>query len=404
MSAWPCAAAKAQSDIFSPQTLHGELDLRASATDGEPSFNDQGFGKLRYGGDGGSNGKSLLQVATAAVEWNPHAGWAWSGVIDLIAQPGQEHSVDVDQAYVVFKPAPRSASRFVVRAGYFYPPVSLENDGRLWSLTNTITPSAIDTWIGEEVKVVGVEATVSRSLGDQSLAATAGVFGDDDTAGTLIAYRGWALHDIQSQAFGRYKLPPLAPLIAGLQDSESYSTREIDNRLGAYVRLEWRPTPSLALHAFYYDNNGDGTDATPDQQWAWSTRFWEAGLSWDIDERTRLLAQALAGRTSLGPANARFADVDFHAAYVLARRSVGKGAFSGRLDLFDTDDLAPRRFGDTSETGWALTGAWRYPLNRYLDVRLEALRVDSTRAARVLAGETPHQAQTEVQSSLRVSF
>ena len=156
---------------------------------------------------------------------------------------------------MVYKPVPRSATRFQARAGLFYPPISLENDARAWGVTDTITPSAINSWIGEEVKVVGLEAPGRHDFGDQSLAATAGVFGYDDTAGTLLAFRGWALHDIQSQAYGTFDLPPLSPFIDHVQSDETYSTRRDrpSARLLRPVGVAAAPAP-VALNAFYYDN------------------------------------------------------------------------------------------------------------------------------------------------------
>jgi hypothetical protein len=403
--AW-AGACQAQVDLISPDAIHGVVDLRVAAADGEPSFEDGGFGKSRYGGDGGASFKVTPQIANAALEWTPRFGFDVSAVIDVLAQPGQEHSVDLGQAYVVFKPVPRSATRFQLRAGLYYPPISLENDARAWGVTNTITPSAINSWIGEEVKVVGLEGKVTRDFGNQQIAATAGLFGDDDTAGTLLAYRGWALHDVLSQANGSFPLPPLAPFQSQVQDDETYSNLEIDKRVGFYGRLDWRPLPRLALNVFYYDNRGNMIGVTPDLQWAWLTTFTDVGLRWDADDRTVVLAQALWGRTVMGypTPGGRFINMDFSSAYVLGTRTFGKSALTARLDLFDTHDNAALFLGDDNEHGWALTGAWRYPITDILDLRLEAMRIDSVRPSRALAGEAPHQAQTVLQSSLRLMF
>ena len=398
-------SARAQVDLISASTVHGVVDVRAEAADGEPSFTSDGFGKGRYGGDG-SSVTGGVQLANATLEWTPRFGWDWTAVVDVIAQPGQEHTVDLDQAYLVFKPTPTSGTRFQARAGLFYPPVSLENDFRAWGVTNTITPSAIDSWIGEEVKVVGAEGKVTQDLGDQKLSATLGVFSYDDTAGTLLSFRGWAVHDIQSQANGSFDLPPRAPLLDHVQSDESYSLLDIDNRAGVYGRAEWKTPDNLGLSVFYYDNRGDMTSVTPDHQWAWATHFLDLGLRWDADEKTTILGQALEGRTVMGFQTplGRFVDMDFRSAYLLATRLVGKSAFTGRLDLFDTHDNSGLALGDTNERGWALTGAWRYPLNQFLDVRLEALHIFSDRPGRLLADEAPDQSQTILQSSLRLSF
>ena len=398
--------ALAQTDILSADTIHGVVDLRAAWADGEPSFTQGGFGKARYGGgaNGGDSGK--LQVAYAALEWAPRVSWDLGAVIDVVSQPGQEHPVDLSQAYFVYKPVPRSQTRFSIRGGLFYPPISLEHDARAWGITNTITPSAINTWVGEEVKVVGLEGSVSTVLGDQPVKATAAVFGYDDTSGTLLSFRGWALHDIQSQANGSFPLPPRSPFLDRVQSDDTYSTLEIDRRVGFYGRIEWTPAPPLTLHAFYYDNEGDKVSVTPDLQWAWSTRFWEAGGRWDIDERSKLQAQALLGTTVMGfeTPGGRFVDMDFRSVYLLATHDVGKSAFTGRLDLFDTHDRSALVLGDTNEHGWALTAAWRYPLSKLLDVRLEAIHIESDRPGRALAGEAPQQGQDVLQSSLRLSL
>jgi hypothetical protein len=403
-TASPCTAQVV--DLFSPATIHGVVDLRAGAADGETSFTLAEFGKARFGGDGGPGLRGNVEVANATLEWTPRFSWDLSAVVDAVVQPGQELPIDIGQAYLLYKPVPTSSTRFQFRAGLFYPPVSLENDSRAWGVTDTITPSAINSWIGEEVKVVGVEGKVSHDFGDQAISATAGVFSFDDTAGTLLAFRGWAMDDSVGQLNGRYLLPPLSPFIASVQDNESYTTRDIDNRAGLYGRAEWRTPAGITLDAFYYDNRGDNVAVTSDWQWAWSTHFADVGARWDLNDHTWLMGQALEGRTSMGDQSpdGRFADVTFRSAYTLATHTVGKSAFTLRGDLYDTHDNTDGEYGDTSEHGWTLTGAWRYPLSKLFDLRLEAMRVDSTRPSRVLAGETPHQAQTVLQSSLRLSF
>jgi hypothetical protein len=398
--------ARAQADILSPDTLHGLVDFRLSAADGEPSFSDGGYGKTRYGGDAQGDYRARLQVAEAALEWRPRLNWAWSAVVDVTAQPGQEHPVDLSQAYAVFKPVPRSDTRLQARFGLFYPPVSLEHDAPVWGVTNTITPSAINSWIGEEVKVVGAELQVSHDFGDQQVSLTGAVFGFDDTAGTLLTYRGWALHDLKSTANGSFPLPPLSPFAASVQDQETYSQLEIDHRAGYYIRAEWRPTDSFAVHVFHYDNRGDKEGVTPDLQWAWETRFTEIGAALDAGPHTRVLAQAVVGRTRMGfpTGDGLFADVSFHAAYALISHDLGRAAVTARIDGFDAVDHSLVVIDNNDEHGWALTGAWRLPLSKHADLRLEALKVWSNRPSRTTAAELPTQAQTVLQSSLRLSF
>jgi hypothetical protein len=398
---------QAQVVLFSPDTVHGVLDLRLAAADGEPSFTEGGFGKATYGGDGSNAFQTHANTALAALEWTPSIGWDWSAVVDVAHQPGQEHWIDLLQAYAVFKPTPRSATRFQVRFGYFYPPVSLENDQRVWGLTDTITPSAIDSWLGEEVKVVGAEGTISHDFGGDRLAATGALFGDDDTAGTLLSFRGWSLEDRQSQLNGSLPLPPLSPFFDKAQDDETYTSRELDDRVGYYAKLQWRSGElPVMLEVLHYDNRGDRTTVDQEQQWAWGTSFTDVGATARLGEDLHFRALALTGRTQMGfeTPTGSWVDVNFRSAYLSATKDIGADSLTLRADVFDTHDRSMAFDDNKNEDGWALTAAWRRPLNRYLDLRLEALRVDSTRPARALADEPPHQAQTILQSSLRASF
>jgi hypothetical protein len=398
--------AQAQVDLFSPQALHGVVDLRLAVADGETSFMAGGFGKTRYGGGADGDYRGNPQVALAALEWTPRVNWEWSAVVDVTAQPGQTHAIDIGQAYVVFKPVPRSATRFTARAGYFYPPISLEHDAPVWGITNTITPSAINSWVGEEVKVLGVEAGVSHAFGDQSLSATVGVFGWDDTAGTLLTYRGWALHDLKSTARGAFDLPPMSAFGRAVQYAETDSAKEIDHRAGYYGRVEWRPSGDVALDAVYFNNAGDKVGVTPDLQWAWKTWFTDVGADVRLREGTHLKAQALAGRTLMGfeTGDGLFADVVFRSAYGLLSQDFGKSTVTGRLDVFDVHDHSLRSIDNNDEHGWALTAAWRRPISKHADVRLEALHVRSVRPSRAYGGAKAEQAQTVLQSSLRLTF
>ena len=47
---------------------------------------------------------------------------------------------------------------------------------------DTITPSAINSWIGEEVRPLAAEVTASTTAGEHQLSATAGIFAANDTA------------------------------------------------------------------------------------------------------------------------------------------------------------------------------------------------------------------------------
>ena len=139
--------------------------------------------------------------------WQPRFGWALTGTISAVAQDKDGVEAGLSEAYLSYKPLGGGPVKLSARAGLMWPPVSLEHSGSDWIVTDTITPSAINSWIGEEVKVVGFEGSIAGTLGEHRLTATAALFDVNDTAGALLAFRGWALHDIKALAFQSQPLP-----------------------------------------------------------------------------------------------------------------------------------------------------------------------------------------------------
>ena len=146
---WPAHAAA--EDLFGPENLEAHLDLRASVVGGEDGWLDGGFGKLRYGGDDGDT-QARLRVAAADVVWKPQLSWNLSGLLSATYQSQALEELDVNEAYLKFRSGP-AATQVSARAGVFWPPVSQEHSGGHWGVTDTISPSAANSWIGEEVKV-----------------------------------------------------------------------------------------------------------------------------------------------------------------------------------------------------------------------------------------------------------
>jgi hypothetical protein len=390
------------SDVFGPQAFHGLLEIRAAAADGETSWLDGGFGKTSVSGHGGT-----LDVPQAALEWRPSFGFAVSADVTVLAQRHVDPGVDVGEAYLKVKAPPMgSGARLSGRLGVFYPPVSLENDGIAWLAPDMLSASALNSWIGEEVKVGGVEATLQQRLGAHEFEASAAVFGWNDTSGTLLTFRGWALHETRAGIQTSFDLPPLSPFARLFQPDETYPFRELDGRPGYYGRIEWRPPAPVAVHAFFYDNGGDRTSVDSEHQWSWETRFFEAGARWEPSQDTRVLAQLINGETIMGyrMSAGRWFDMGFQAAYALVQHRVGDDTISGRIDGFRTRDRTFRAIDDNQEDGWALTAAWRHRIVRHVDLVVEAQHVDSKRNARRLVGEDPKQAQTVLQSAIRLSF
>lgn len=393
-------------DIISRNTFVVLLDARVAIANGERSWVNGGLGKTRWQGTDDGDYKVVAAPVEAALVWLPRFTSSLSGNVSAAWQRDQDNDVDLIEAFLQFNPARTGPVGFSARAGLMWPEISLEHStGGIWSTVNTITPSAINSWIGEEVKVLGLEGTVHLDASQHLLSATAGVFGWNDTSGTLLSFRGWALHDEKATAFGYFPLPPFNDFIVHLQEDRTRSLLEIDDRPGFYGRLGWRPPWPFGASLFYYDNRGDPEAFTLAGQWGWRTRFWNLGIDADLGPNTRLLAQGMTGSTIMGfrTDDVRWVRTRFRSAYALVtHRLTDRAAVSGRIEAFGTRERGSEMsHEDESEDGWSWTAAARYTLTDNLTLFVEALNVRSRRGTRANLGLTPFQAQTVFQAALR---
>ena len=196
-----------------------------SSSDGRDSFLDNGQGKLRFDED-----HQGMQLGRLRAAWNQPLGEVFSRCTSR-PRPGTTTTripIDLTEAYVEYRPYPRAGLRSRVRLGAFYPPMSLENRAVGWETPYTITPSAISTWIGEEIRTVGLEGQVDwlgTRLGPHLRPAA---HRPRCSAGTIrparmIAAHGFAFHDRQTTLFGR---------VGARQTDPSYAEERIVPRDG----------------------------------------------------------------------------------------------------------------------------------------------------------------------------
>ena len=402
--AWPSAAVAQSDDVLGAQAFDGSIDLRTSVVGGETGWLDGGFGKLRWGGDDGDT-QARARIAAADLAWKPQFSFDLAGLVSVTHQAGQSNDLDLNEAFLSYRTGP-AATRFSARAGVFWPPVSLEHGGSAWQVTDSITPSAVNSWIGEEVKVLAFEGKLEHRFAGQSLALTAAVFEHDDMGGTLLTYRGWALHDVRMTVGGNFPLPPLSASKQPYQAQITNPFWEVDGRAGYYARLDWQTPWPVSVNLFRYDNRGDRL-STYELQTAWRTRFWNAGAMASLGQRTIAKAQVLWGNTLVGPETGFGipGDVDFAAAYLLLSRELAGGKLSARGDWFKTHDNSFVASDDNNEHGWSGMLAYKHPLTRFADLVVEVLHVESTRPMRLVnAGIAAAQTQTQLQTALRFGF
>lgn len=396
-------------DILSPETLSVTGTVSLAATDGEESWVDRGFGKLSTSGeDGDFQAKPLLSEANLI--WQPRFGWALSGTVVGSFQGGERNEAGLSEAYLNFKPMRGSPTRVSARAGLMWPPVSLEHEGADWHVRDTITPSAINSWIGEEVRPVALEGTVGTTVGDHKLSATAALFAANDTSGTLLTFRGWALHNRRTLAFNDQPLPPFEEEDEGYQADFTHPLLDVDSgfakRPGYYAKLSWQPPIPLRIDVFHYNNRADPEVVNEDLEWGWHTHFTNLGLQADI-AGTRLRAQAMTGRTRMGyaepPFGRRWIDMRFRSAFLLVTRPVGKFGLAARLEAFDTRHRGRWWDDEYDEDGWAATVAGKRQWGPFTGL-VELIHVSSDNPAREHVQLSSSQQQTRLQADLRLAW
>lgn len=375
-----------------------DLDLRLVESNGRKSFLDGGLGKLRF--DSHDDG---VQLGRARLGWRASPGGNWHLNLDASAWGAGEHNVvDITEAWAEWRQVPQSAWRQKVKIGAFYAPISLEHRARGWTNPYTISSSALNTWVGEELRTIGASWALEY-LGQAAGAAwDSGIelaaFGWNDPAGVVVGLRGFALHDRQTSLGGRVGLVP------SVGPAQRVIFHEIDGRAGFHVGGFLRHASGLELRALHYDNRADPTrfDAGIGD-YGWRTRFDSLGLRHDTSGGLTLVAQALRGSTEAGDApSARW---DFSTAFILASQQWGRFRPAARFDVFRMDQVRrpyPGRPG--RESGHAFTMAGTWSLRPEVDLVAEWLYVDSNNNLRRRIGQTPRAVERSLQLAVRLAF
>ena len=391
------SAAAAQSPL--PGDISGVVVVGPVVGAGGPSALDEGLGKLRASED------RLSIAADATVVWAGDLSERIRAVASIDMGSDTQPVAGLGELYLKFRPDLVSAWKVSGRAGLFFPPASLEHDGADWSLSRTLTPSAVNTWIAEEVKTTGVEVTLRGAIGDQPINFTAAAFAGNDTSGALLVFRGWALHDVRATVGGTFALPDVPAMFAGTQADRTRPIDEVDGRIGGYGQFEWAPSDALSVNLFAYDNNGDET-SLEDGHYAWRTRFAQAALHWDAYDGAEVLVQVMTGETRMGgrisgqsPAN-----VGFVAAYGLLSQDLGTGTVTARLDYFTVSDRSFKDLDNNAENGWSASLAWVQPVRDRTHLVFEGIVASSERPDRMRFGLDRDQTSAQARVALSTGF
>lgn len=374
-------------------TIAGVADLAAVRASGQPSWLAGGFGRLAAGA-GTTSATRDVRAAELRLGAHWEAGAAWAFDLRGLArvEPGtRAGKAGLSEAFATWRHASGDAGEVRLRAGLFLLPTTREAVDPLWTSPYTLTLSALDTWIGEEVRPEGLDA--AWKLGEHvTLGATA--FVGNDAAGSLLAWRGWSLGNRLTTRGERLPLPPLV----SFHDPEAFAEqrrrrgsneaacepigRELDGRLGGAVRGRVE-AGGLLLQASLWDNRGDR--GFHRGEYAWRTKTSQLAAEWSRGGLT-LAGEALRGSTGMGSLDVPHVDADFRSWYALASAASGAWRWSARYDRFATRDRDHSAAEDNDEDGHALTVAAFWSPRPRLRFGLEHVDLRARRPAAAQSG------------------
>jgi hypothetical protein len=372
------------------------IDVRAVSSSGQASFLNGGGGKLRFDPD-----HDGLRLGSVRFGYRGDFTPTLRLTAEAVAYGDRDtHPVDLIELYTTWRPVPRSNWRSEIKIGAFYPNISLEHRMRGWRSPYTLSASAVNTWVGEELRTIGVEYNgdwLRQSSGHGwNVGVTAAAFGWNDPAGVVVARRGWALHDRQTTLFGK-----LGQTDRGIIDGRVLFYRDLDRRAGYYGGLTANYRGLLELRALHYDNRADPSVYEPRiKDGAWHTLFDSVGARWTPNDHWTLAWQRLSGATYIGaqkPPNCWL----FDASYLMASWQQAKHRLSVRYDDFDMHQNISYFFFFHKDRGHAHTAAYSYAINERLTLIGEYLRVDSTLASRSSVGAARTASERSLQLAVR---
>lgn len=233
---------------------------------------------------------------------------------------GRRGRAGIAEAYAELNLRP-GGDRLRVRAGAMFLPSSRENVDSLWENPYAISSSALNSWLGEEFRPIGVDLSYFR----RRAFAGATLFRGNDTFGAIPPVRGWTLDDHWT-LLGEW-------IPVDDQDFTSVSA-ENDGRLGWSARGGWNGD-RLFIQLTHIDNRSDGLDYG--RLFNWGTRF-------DIvsAESTRgdwtFAAEYGWGPTFLVVEGERFTD-QIDAGYALVSRQWPKFKVTARAESFRVNEV-----------------------------------------------------------------
>lgn len=383
--------------------LRGFLTGRGVYADGQPSWTRGGFGRFDAGGDGNTSaGIGELQLGA---DWQPvkHAlvhvhGVArgqttetrgGSGLVSAYAEGDWEFG----------------RNELLVRGGQNFLGTSRENVADLWSSPYTINLSALNTWVAQEVRPIGINGEWRLLTSTALITTSLTAFRGNDAMGALLAWRGWTIGNRLAAYDEVLPLPPLRSLRDVFVRQSREGTKpfgpDLDGRTGYAARVRYAIPERFSIQLTRVDNRGDRR--LHRGEYAWRTPFYVAGADAHAGNAT-FASEWMEGKTGMGDPSRASIDLKFYAAYLLGSYKLAKETLSARYEVFATLSQRPVEGDIYNEHGRAWTFTWLHEVARQIRAGLEFTQVAGTHDEAEDAGFSPVIDGRSVMVEVRMSF
>ena len=367
-------------------SFHGLLDIRATSTSSLKSYTNGGWGKFAL-----NNGQALsLSQAGGVFAFSWDSGFS-AHLVANAYKNNDDFSIGLTEGYVKYSGLPNEHGyRWESKLGIFYPKISLENNAYAWASKSTLNSSSLNTWIGEEIRVLGNEISLTR-LGKITkdpfdLSFNLSTFINNDPSGSLLSWHGWTMSNRQTLWTEKVQLTNFDARMEGYdlhgQASSSDPFLEVDDRIGAHVRAEIKLHRQGALSVGYYNNNGKPY-IVDNGQYAWKTRFVHVDLTWLLPKGIVLTSQFLSGDTLMQSPNRRnIVSNTYNNGYISITKRINLHRLTARIEKFNVKDKDNTLGDNNTENGKAFTLNYSYRISKPWFLSIEHSWINSHRPAR----------------------
>jgi hypothetical protein len=289
---------------------------------------------------------SISAQVQMAVDWRPSV--FLGAHVHLSARNEEDGSrrghAGVVEAYFEQNFRLAGGDRIRIMEGAFFLPTSRENVDSLWETPYTISSSALNTWMGEEFRPIGIDLSYGHRLPRAStVTAAATVYRGNDTFGAIPIDRGWAIRD-RWALLGEH-----IPVTPTLYTSVSAET---DGRLGWAARGRWN-NDHTSVQFTRIDNRSDARRYG--ELFNWATRFNIASADTTWRGWTAIVETGW-GSTAIQGSRGRFS-FDIRSSYLLLSRKIANVRASVRADQYTAGAEDGHAF--TAALFWEPAGKWR---------------------------------------------